>query len=196
MFGYNQHVSSNSSKTHSTLEKKSLSIACHFVCEGVVKNEWKMTYLETQSNPAEFCTKSLPGGDKRTWFTGYFLHYLNWAFCDGVRKSWNEFVEPFHLIILPSMRWGGFFLWPPINHVDISIIFESCSFREVVNDSPSDRPKLWAIYLEESVYVIDPTWWHLRLLWQYLTTGQTTVLFVTRVILLCLSLTTCQPFNL
>ena len=77
MFGDNASVLSNSSNSHSVLKKKSSSIAYHFVCEGVAKNEWMTTYLNMRLNTADASTKSLPGGEKRTQFTGYFLHYLD-----------------------------------------------------------------------------------------------------------------------
>ena len=77
VFGDNQSVLSNSSNPHSVLKKKSSSIAYHFFREGVAKNEWRTTYLNTHLNPADLCAKSLPGGEKRTRFTGYFLHYLD-----------------------------------------------------------------------------------------------------------------------
>ena len=77
VFGDNKSVLSNSSNPYSVLKKKSSSIAYHFVREGVAKNEWRTTYLITYLNPADLCTKSLPGGEKRTKFTGYFIHYLN-----------------------------------------------------------------------------------------------------------------------
>ena len=65
------------SKPHSTLKKKSASIAYHFVREGVAKDEWRTTYLNTDLNPADMLTKSLPGGDKRRRFTSYSLHYVD-----------------------------------------------------------------------------------------------------------------------
>ena len=73
----NKSILTNLSNPHSVLKKKSSSIAYHFVREGVAKNEWRATYLNTHLNPADLCTKSLPGGDKRTLFTGYFIHYLD-----------------------------------------------------------------------------------------------------------------------
>jgi hypothetical protein len=76
VFGDNQSVLANTSKPHSSLKKKSSSIAFHFVREGVAKNEWRTTYLNTNLNPADICTKSLPGGMKRETFTGYLLHYV------------------------------------------------------------------------------------------------------------------------
>ena len=77
VFGDNQSVLSNSTKPHSVLKKKSSSIAYHFVREGVAKNEWRTTYLNTHLNPSDMCTKSLPGGEKRSRFTSYILHYLD-----------------------------------------------------------------------------------------------------------------------
>ena len=77
VFGYNQSVLSNSSMPHSVLKKKSWRITYHLFREGVAKNEWGTTYLNTHLNPADLCTKSLTGGEKRTRFTSYFLHCLD-----------------------------------------------------------------------------------------------------------------------
>jgi hypothetical protein len=77
IFGDNQSVLVNSSKPHSQLKKKSSSIAYHFVREGVAKKEWIITYLNTNLNPADMMTKSLPGGERRSTFTSYLLHYLD-----------------------------------------------------------------------------------------------------------------------
>ena len=77
VFGDNKSVLVNSSEPHSQLKKKSSSIAYHFVREGVARGEWKATYLNTHLNPSDLLTKSLPGGEKRTLFTSYFLHYLS-----------------------------------------------------------------------------------------------------------------------
>ena len=76
IFGDNQSVLSNTSKPHSSLKKKSSSIAFHFTREGVAKDEWRTTYLNTSLNPADMFTKSLPGGEKRARFTSYVLHYV------------------------------------------------------------------------------------------------------------------------
>ena len=70
-------INLNSSNHHSVSKKNSSSIAYHFVREGVAKNEWRTTYFNTHLNSADLCTKSLPGGEKRTRFTSYFLHYLD-----------------------------------------------------------------------------------------------------------------------
>ena len=77
IFGDNQSVLANTSKPHSTLKKKSSSIAYHFVREGTARDEWRTTYLNTHMNPADMLTKSLPGGEKRTRFIAYVLHYVD-----------------------------------------------------------------------------------------------------------------------
>ena len=76
VYGDNQSVLSNTGLPHSVLKKKSSSIAYHFVREGVAKSEWRTTYINTNYNPADMCTKSLPGGEKRSRFTAAVLHYL------------------------------------------------------------------------------------------------------------------------
>jgi len=48
IFGDNRSVLVNSSKPHSSLKKKSSSIAFHFVREGVAKDEWRVAYLNTK----------------------------------------------------------------------------------------------------------------------------------------------------
>ena len=62
---------------HSFVKKYFSSIAYHFVRELVAKNEWRTACLNTHLNPSDLCAKSLPSSEKRTQFTGYFLHYLD-----------------------------------------------------------------------------------------------------------------------
>ena len=76
VFGDNQSVLINSSQPYSSLKKKSSSIAFHFVREGVAKDEWCVAYSHTSLNCADMATKSLLGGEKRTLFTSYLLHYV------------------------------------------------------------------------------------------------------------------------
>ena len=71
----NQYVLCNTYKPHSSLKKKSSYIAFHFVCEGTVKDGWRFSYINTHSNPFNMLTKSLEGGEKRSKFIGYGLHY-------------------------------------------------------------------------------------------------------------------------
>jgi len=58
------------------LKKKLSSIAYHYACEGVAKDEWQMTYINTHSNPADMFTKPLGGGEKRVKFTSMILHHV------------------------------------------------------------------------------------------------------------------------
>ena len=76
IFGYNQSVLVNSSMPHSSLKKKLSSIAFQFVREGAAKDEWRVAYLNTNYNPADMATKLLDGGEKRSRFTSYLLHYV------------------------------------------------------------------------------------------------------------------------
>jgi hypothetical protein len=66
VFGDKKSVLANTTHPHSVLRKKSASIAYHFMREGVAKDEWITTYLNTHLNPSDLMTKSLPGGEKRT----------------------------------------------------------------------------------------------------------------------------------
>jgi len=77
ILGDNQSVLVNTSKPHSTLKKKSSSIAYHFFREGTAKDEWRVSYINTHSNPSDMLTKSLPGGEKRTRFVSFILHYVD-----------------------------------------------------------------------------------------------------------------------
>ena len=74
--GDNQSVLANTTIPDSTLKKKSQSIACHFVREGVAKNEWRTTHVNTHENPADLLTKPLPTGEKRHGFVRQILHWI------------------------------------------------------------------------------------------------------------------------
>ena len=76
IFGDNQSVLANTSRPHSVLKKKSSSIAFHYVREGVAKDEWRTTYINTHVNPADMFTKPLGGGEKRARFTSMILHHV------------------------------------------------------------------------------------------------------------------------
>ena len=76
VFGDNKSVLVNGSKPDSVLQKKSNSVAYHFVREGTAANEWKLTYVNTDDNCADMLSKSLPGGRKRQRFTSMLLHHV------------------------------------------------------------------------------------------------------------------------
>ena len=74
--GDNQSVLANTTIPDSTLKKKSQSIAYHFVREGVARDEWRTTYINTNDNPADLLTKPLPSGEKRKSFVKKILHWI------------------------------------------------------------------------------------------------------------------------
>ena len=60
---------------YQSLQKKSNSIAYHFVHEGSCCDEWRITYINTLENIADLLTKPL-GGKKRKYFVRKILHWL------------------------------------------------------------------------------------------------------------------------
>ena len=75
IYGDNKSVLVNLSKPYSMLKKKSCSIAYHFVHEGVARNEWLVTYVNTDDNVSDILTKPIPGGCKRNKFVRMLLHH-------------------------------------------------------------------------------------------------------------------------
>ena len=73
--GDNQSVLANTTIPESTLKKKSQSLCYHFVREGVARDEWRTTYLNTNENEADLLTKIL-GGVKRKSFVRALLHHI------------------------------------------------------------------------------------------------------------------------
>ena len=76
IYGDNQSVLVNSANPESQLQKKSSSIAYHFVQEGVAKDEWRVCYISTHDNPSDILTKPSLSAEKRTRLICMFLHYL------------------------------------------------------------------------------------------------------------------------
>jgi hypothetical protein len=76
IYGDNQSVLANTTIPDSTLKKKSQSIAYHFVREGVARDEWRTTYVNTNDNEADLLTKQLPSGEKRKGFVRSVLHHI------------------------------------------------------------------------------------------------------------------------
>ena len=68
IFGDNQSVLANTTIPDSTSKKKSQSIACHFVREGVARDEWRTAHVNTHDNAADLLTKPLPANEKRRTF--------------------------------------------------------------------------------------------------------------------------------
>ena len=77
IFGDNQSVLLvNSTNPYSQLKKNSSSVAYHFVREGVAKDEWGITYVNTHDNIADLLTKPTALGEKRTKLTSMLLHHI------------------------------------------------------------------------------------------------------------------------
>ena len=76
IYGDNQSVLANTTIPDSTLKKKSQSIAYHFVHEGVARDEWRTSYVNTHDNGADLLTKQLPHGEKRKGFVSNLLHHI------------------------------------------------------------------------------------------------------------------------
>ena len=60
----------------STLKKKSQSIAYYFVCEGVARDEWRTSYVNTHEYEADLVTKQLHHGKERKGFVSNLLHHI------------------------------------------------------------------------------------------------------------------------
>ena len=65
VYGDNMSVIHNTQRPESTLKKKSNSICYHAVRESVAMGESLVTHIPTAENPADICTKVLPGGQRR-----------------------------------------------------------------------------------------------------------------------------------
>ena len=74
--GDNQSVLANTTEPDSMLKKKAQSIAYHYVREGVARDEWRTTYINTNDNEADLLTKQLPHGEKRRRFVRSLLHHI------------------------------------------------------------------------------------------------------------------------
>ena len=76
IYGDNQSVLANTTIPDSTLKNKSQSIAYHYVREGVARDEWRTSYVNTHENEADLLTKQLPHGEKRKGFVSNLLHHI------------------------------------------------------------------------------------------------------------------------
>ena len=63
--GDNQSVLCNTRVIESTIKKKSQGIAFHLVREGVARDGWRTTCVDTNENETDLLTKPLPNGEKR-----------------------------------------------------------------------------------------------------------------------------------
>ena len=86
IYGDNQSVLANTTIPESTLKKKSQTIAYHFVREGVARDEWRTSYVNTHDNEADLLTKQQPHGEKRKGFVCNLLHH-NFGLSGSVMKK-------------------------------------------------------------------------------------------------------------
>ena len=76
VYGDNMSVIYNTQRPESTLKKKSNSIAYHACRESVVMGESKTGHVSSVNNPADLCTKVLPGGEKRNRAIDMVLYFV------------------------------------------------------------------------------------------------------------------------
>ena len=86
IYGDNQTVLANTTIPDPTLKKKSQSIAYHFVCEEVARDEWRTSYVNTHDNDADLLTKQLPHGEKRKGIVCNLLHH-RFGLCGSVMRK-------------------------------------------------------------------------------------------------------------
>lgn len=60
----------------SVSKKKSCSIAYRYVREGVATDEWRIEYISTDNNIADFSMKPIPSGAKPNLFVNGILHHI------------------------------------------------------------------------------------------------------------------------
>ena len=96
----NKSVLVNSGTPHSQLKKKSNSVVFHHICEGSALDEWRSTYINTHQNVADFLTKNLPSGAKRTKFCKMLLHFLTPSL--DVGKKADHHAAAAAMMVLPG----------------------------------------------------------------------------------------------
>ena len=76
IYGDNMSVIHNTQRPESMLKKKSNSVCYHAVREAVAMGECLTGHISTHDNPADICTKIMPGGQKRDHLIGLILYDL------------------------------------------------------------------------------------------------------------------------
>jgi hypothetical protein len=74
IYGDNMSVVHNTQRPESVLKKKSNSVCYHAVREAVAMGECLIGHVPTHDNPADICTKIIPGGQKRDHLVGLILY--------------------------------------------------------------------------------------------------------------------------
>ena len=86
VFGDNMSVVNNVTRPESTLKKKSHEICYHYARESTVMGESAMTHIRSEFNPADICTKVIPGGMKRDTLVGMILYNTD---DEDILKTWK-----------------------------------------------------------------------------------------------------------
>ena len=73
-YGDNMSVIHNTQRPESMLKKKSNSICYHAVREAVAMGECITAHVRSENNPADICTKVVPGGAKRDTLVSLVLY--------------------------------------------------------------------------------------------------------------------------
>jgi hypothetical protein len=76
VYGDNMSVVHNTQRPESVLKKKSNSICYHAVRESAIMGESIIGHVPSVDNPADICTKVVPGGQKRNHLIRLLLHDL------------------------------------------------------------------------------------------------------------------------
>ncbi|KAI2504635.1 Reverse transcriptase (RNA-dependent DNA polymerase) [Fragilaria crotonensis] len=76
IYGDNMSVIHNTQRPESTLKKKSNAVCYHAIREAVAMGECLTGHVSTHDNPADLCTKIIPGGQKRDHLVGLILYDL------------------------------------------------------------------------------------------------------------------------
>jgi hypothetical protein len=76
VYGDNMSVMHNTQRPESVLKKKSNAICYHAVRESAAMGESIIGHIPSVNNPADICTKSVPGGQKRDHLSGVLLHEI------------------------------------------------------------------------------------------------------------------------
>jgi hypothetical protein len=74
VYGDNMSVVHNTQRPDSVLKKKSNAICYHAVQESDLMGKSIIGHIPSVNNPAEICTKAVPGGQKRDHLSGLLLH--------------------------------------------------------------------------------------------------------------------------
>jgi hypothetical protein len=73
-YGDNMSVIHNTQRPESMLKKKSNSVCYHYCRESVAMSECVTGHVPTKRNPADLCTKVIPGGVQRDYLVTQILY--------------------------------------------------------------------------------------------------------------------------